>query len=104
LVIPYILALFIIGAATEKKIGHFVYQSATSGYNLLMTSHDNAKGNVDHYIFNKETGVGFIENGDSLTFAKTDSIWRDRSFKWIKEHPINFFCSVLKKNTSFIRS
>jgi len=97
LVIPYILVLFIIGTITENKIGHFVYQSQTFGYNLLMTSHDNAKGNVDHYIFNEEDGVGFIENRDSLTFKETDSIWRERSFKWIKEHPIKYIALFFKK-------
>jgi hypothetical protein len=96
LIIPYILVLFIIGTVTEKKIGHFVYQSATLGYNLLMTSHDNAKGNVDHSII-EEGGAGFIENMDSLTFAEADSIWRARSFKWIKEHPIKFSALFLKK-------
>jgi 4-amino-4-deoxy-L-arabinose transferase-like glycosyltransferase len=96
LIIPYILVLFIIGTITEKKIGHFVYQSATFGYNLLMTSHDNAKGNIDHVIFH-EGGVGFIENRNTLTFAEMDSIWRNRAFKWIKEHPIKFSTLFLKK-------
>jgi hypothetical protein len=97
LIIPYIFAIFIIGTVTENKIGHFVYQSATLGYNLLMTSHDNAKGNVDHYIFDGENGAGFIENVDSLTFAERDSIWRVRSFEWIKEHPVKFSALFLKK-------
>jgi 4-amino-4-deoxy-L-arabinose transferase-like glycosyltransferase len=96
LIIPYILVLFIIGTVTEKKIGYFVYQSSTAGYNLLMASHDNAKGGINHYIFD-EGGVGFIQNMDSLTFAETDSIWLARSFKWIKEHPAKFISLFLKK-------
>jgi hypothetical protein len=97
LIIPYIFALFIIGTVTEKKIGYFVYQSTTSGYNLLMTSHDNAKGSVNHYIFNEKGGAGFIENRDLLTFAEIDSIWMARSFRWIKEHPVKFAVLFLKK-------
>jgi hypothetical protein len=97
LIIPYIFAIFIIGTATEKKIGHFVYQSATLGYNLMMTSHDDAKGNIDHEVTYEENGAGFIENRDSLTFAETDSIWKERSFKWIKEHPVKFSVLFLKK-------
>ncbi|GBU24982.1 hypothetical protein R83H12_01620 [Fibrobacteria bacterium R8-3-H12] len=96
LIIPYILVLFIIGTITEKKIGYFVYQAQTSGYNLLMTSHDNAKGNVDHTIFH-EGGVGFIENRDLLTFAEMDSIWKARAFKWIKEHRIKYIALFFKK-------
>lgn len=97
LIIPIILALFIIGALTEKKIGYFIYQPKTAGYNLLMTSHDNAKGNVDHYIFNEESGIGFIPNIDSLPITERDSIWLARSFEWIKEHPVKFTALFLKK-------
>jgi len=97
LIIPYILVLFIIGTITEKKIGIFAYQSQTFGYNLLMTSHNNAKGNVDHHIFKEEDGVGFIKNRESLTFKETDSIWRERAFKWIKEHPIKYTALFFKK-------
>jgi len=96
LIIPYMLAIFIIGAATEKKIGHFVYQSTTAGYNLLMTSYDNANGYVNHYIF-EEGNVGFIENSNLATVTEKDSIWRARSYQWIKEHPVKYITLYLKR-------
>jgi ABC-type multidrug transport system fused ATPase/permease subunit len=86
-IIPYVLVIFFIGAMTEKKIGYFVYQSTTSGYNLLMTSHDNAIGNF--YAFG-EKDVDFIDNSRLVSFAQKDSIWKERSLVWIKEHPIKF--------------
>jgi hypothetical protein len=95
LIIPYILALIIIGTITEKKIGYFVYQSTTSGYNLMITSHDKANGYYQ-YVFD-EGKVGFIENKETLTFVEKDSIWKDRSFKWIKEHPLRYMGLFLKK-------
>jgi 4-amino-4-deoxy-L-arabinose transferase-like glycosyltransferase len=88
LVIPYIIVLFVIGTVTEKKIGYFVYQSTTSGINLLMTSHDKAKGNL--YIFDEDDINFFIENSNSVTFAEKDSTWKARSLKWIKEHPVRY--------------
>jgi 4-amino-4-deoxy-L-arabinose transferase-like glycosyltransferase len=94
LVVPYILVLFVIGTATERKIGYFVYQSKISGINLLRTSHDKAKGN--YYLFGTDD-VNFIENSSSVTFAEKDSIWRDRSFKWIKEHPVRYISMFLLK-------
>jgi len=97
LIIPYVLALFIIGTITHKKIGYFVYQSTTSGYNLLATSYDGAKGNVVNYIFENEGGAGFIDNMDSLTFAQKDSIWKSRAFSWIRKHPVKFGTLFLKK-------
>jgi hypothetical protein len=84
LIIPYVLFLFIIGTITEKKIGYFAYQSSTMGFNLLMTSNDNAKGN--YYALGQDS-VSFIENENSVTFAEKDSIWRTRALEWIKKHP-----------------
>jgi hypothetical protein len=55
------------------------------GFNLLMTSNDNAKGNYYHLWLDP---ISFIENEDSVTFAEKDSIWRIRAFGWIKEHPM----------------
>ena len=87
LIIPYILVLFIMGTLTERKIGYFVYQSTTSGINLLMTSHDKAKGNA--YLFGTND-VDFIENGNLVTFAEKDSIWKARAITWIKENPARY--------------
>jgi len=96
LIIPYILVLFIIGTVTEKKTGYFVYQSTTSGYNLLMTAYDNADGYVNHSIY-EEGNVGFIENSHLVTFAEKDSTWQSRSFKWINEHPVKYIALYFKK-------
>jgi hypothetical protein len=95
LLIPYILVLFIIGTVTEKKIGYFVYQSTTGGFNLLMTSNDNSTGAV---VFpSSNDTITFFENHEKTTFAEKDSIWRERSFKWIKEHPAKFAYLYFRK-------
>jgi len=94
LIIPCILMLFIIGTLTEKKIGYFVFQSTTSGINLLMTSHDKAKGNA--YIFGKND-VNFIKNYNLTTFAEKDSIYRARALTWIKENPAKYVALFLLK-------
>ena len=85
LAVPYILILLLIGAATERKIGHFVFQSTTSGFNLLMAANDEATGTVK-----TQAKALFIENNESLTFAEKDSIWKGRAHKWIKENPVKF--------------
>jgi len=95
LIIPYILIILIIGTITENKIGYFVYQSTTSGYNLIMTSHDKANGYYQ-YVFS-EGKAGFIENKKTVPFVKKDSIWKARSFKWIKEHPLRYVGLFFKK-------
>jgi len=87
LIIPYIVILLAIGTLTENKIGYFVYQSTTFGINLLITSHDNARGNVVHH---QHLEVDDIYDSHLLSFAEKDSIWKTRSFKWIKEHPVKY--------------
>jgi hypothetical protein len=94
LIIPYIFVLFTIGTITEKKIGYFAYQSTTSGVNLMITSHDNAIGNYMNPSHIKEAT---IENYEALTFAEKDSIWKDRSFKWIKANPMKFVSLYCRK-------
>ncbi|MCL1947551.1 MAG: glycosyltransferase family 39 protein [Chitinivibrionia bacterium] len=94
LIIPYILVILVIGTATEKKTGYFVYQSTTSGVNLMMTSHDKATGTF--YSFD-DGEIGVIENSHTLTFAEKDSIWKARSIEWIKKHPVKFTLLFLKK-------
>jgi hypothetical protein len=90
LIVPYIFVLFIIGTATEKKIGYFVYQSTTSGVNLIMTAHDKAFGAPQLYLLLDTSSTCYIENAKELTFAEKDSIWRMRAFQWIKENPVKY--------------
>ncbi|MDR3002490.1 MAG: hypothetical protein LBU89_14675 [Fibromonadaceae bacterium] len=92
LIIPYILILFVIGTATEKKIGYFIYQSSTSGINLLMTANDRATGTYMHDVGNLIT-----EDIELMTFAEKDSIMKVYALKWIKENPIKYAVLYFKK-------
>ena len=97
LFVPLFLAVFFIGKMTENKIGYFVYQSTTSGVNLIMTANDKAYGGVATSILRDSTSRAYIENKEELTFKEKDSIWKARSFEWIKEHPVKFAYLYIKK-------
>ena len=84
LFVPYLLILLFIGTMTEKKIGYFLYQSSTSGNNLIQVANDDAAGT------SMRSKDYFIENIESMTFKERDIIWKERAFKWIKEHPGKF--------------
>lgn len=92
-----LISVFIIGKTTENKIGHFVYQSTTSGYNLIMTANDEADGTVQGTVFKDSTKIGWIENNTELTFAEKDKIWKERSVEWIKHNPVKFSALFVKK-------
>jgi len=92
-----LISVFIIGKTTENKIGHFVYQSTTSGFNLMMTAHDEANGTVQVWVFADSTKIGWIDNNKDLTFVEKDKIWKERSVEWIKHNPVKFSTLFVKK-------
>ena len=89
LLVPYILFLLLIGTMTYAKTGYFLYQSSTSGNNLIQVANDDAAGT------SMRSKDYFIENIESLTFKERDSIWKERAFKWIKQHPAKYVLQYL---------
>lgn len=47
LTLPLVLTVFLIGQSAKKRTGHFVYQAVSGGYNLAMSSFDEANGLVN---------------------------------------------------------
>jgi len=93
----FFLTITIIGSITKDKMGYFVYQSTTSGFNLIMTSNDKAYGGVASSLMKDTTSTVYIENRAMYTFAQRDSIWKARSIEWIKQNPVRFCVLGLKK-------
>jgi len=92
-----ILSVIIIGTTSKNNMGHFVYQSTTSGFNLIMTSNDKAYGGVATSLMNDTTSSVYIKDKSIYTFAQRDSIWKARSVEWIKQNPIRFCVLYIKK-------
>ncbi len=90
LLLPMFITVFIIGHLTERKIGYFVYQSTTSGVNLIMTANDKAYGGVSTSLAKDTTNACYIKDVEQYTFAQRDSIRKKRSIEWIKEHPFKY--------------
>lgn len=93
----YLVCILSIGLVTYQKIGYFVYQSTTSGVNLIMTSNDKAYGGVATSLLGDSTSTAFIENREQYTFMERDSIWKARSLEWIKHNPTRFITLYIKK-------
>ncbi|MBN1186783.1 MAG: glycosyltransferase family 39 protein [Bacteroidales bacterium] len=98
LLLPLIICVFIIGKTTKNNIGHFVYQSTTSGFNLIMTANDEAYGGIEAHLIHDSTSALYIKDSGKLTFTQKDSIWKQRAIVWIKEHPGKFIGLYVKKN------
>jgi len=98
LCVSAILGVVAIGSLSYGKTGHFVFQSSTSGYNLLLIANDKAvlnsikdiyeEGYVTRWVRDKD--IFNIENSDAVTVFEKDSIWRERAIKWVVEHPSQY--------------
>lgn len=90
ILLPIILLTISFGCMAKKQMGYFIFQSTTSGVNLVMTANDKAYGGVATSLFGDSTTTCFIKNSKQYTFVEKDSIWKSRSIKWIKEHPFKY--------------
>jgi hypothetical protein len=97
LLISFLLIVFFIGIGTYNKVNYFIFQSTTSGFNLIQTANDHAYGGVEAQLFGDSTSTLYIKDAKSVTFTQKDSIWKKRSYYWIKEHPVKYIALYFKK-------
>ncbi|MDR0603902.1 MAG: glycosyltransferase family 39 protein [Bacteroidales bacterium] len=97
LLLPLLLLVFLIGKTAERRTGYFIYQSTTSGINLIMTANDKAYGGIATSLINDSTSAVFIDDREGLTFFQKDSVWKARSIQWIKAHPARYGMLYVKK-------
>jgi hypothetical protein len=97
LLLPLIVVIFAIGMWSYAKTGYFVYQSSTSGNNLVQTANDQAYGGPVAHLIRVPNSALYIEHSDSITFVQKDSIWKSRAYHWIKKHPVRFAGLYFKK-------
>lgn len=86
-----------IGLATKARTGHFVCQSTTGGFNLIMTANDKAFGGVDTRVWTDPTSTAYISNLKELNCFQRDSVWLSRSVEWIAAHPLRYARLYVKK-------
>ena len=93
----YAVILLLIGCISFVSCGHFVYQSVTLGYNLIMSAHDDADGSYMQVA--DEGKVGYIdpELRKDMTFIDCDKYYVDLSLKWIKENPGGYLKQIPAK-------
>ena len=90
LLVPVVALNLLFGFMAKQQCGYFVFQSTTSGVNLVMTANDKAYGGVATSLRSDTTNICYIKDADSLTFAQKDSIWKTRAIDWITERPVRF--------------
>lgn len=95
LLLPFIFFNTIYGFYNKQKIGEFVYQSTTSGVNLIYTANDYTDGTTSNgyravFDSTKNCYIVPILHNYELTFKEKDRILKEMAFEWIKENPVKF--------------
>ena len=75
LALPLVLTVFLIGRSAKERTGHFVYQAVSGGYNLAMSSFDEANGLVNFNGFGDPDNYICLPPGD-YTYMERDKIGR----------------------------
>lgn len=93
LALPLALTVFLIGQSAKRRSGHFVYQAVSGGYNLAMSSFDEANGLVNFNGFGDPDNYICLPPGD-YTYMERDSLLKRASVRWISEHPFQYISQV----------
>ena len=93
LALPLVLTVFLIGQSAKKRTGHFVYQAVSGGYNLAMSSFDEANGLVNFNGFGDPDNYICLPPGD-YTYMERDSLLKRASVRWISEHPFKYISQL----------
>lgn len=89
LALPLVLIVFLIGQSVKMRTGYFVYQAVSGGYNLAMSSFDEANGLVNFNGFGDPDNYICLPPGN-YTYMERDSLLKRASIRWISEHPFKY--------------
>ncbi len=89
LALPLVLTVFLIGQSVKMRTGYFVYQAVSGGYNLAMSSFDEANGLVNFNGFGDPDNYICLPPGN-YTYMERDSLLKRASIRWISEHPFKY--------------
>lgn len=96
-VIGFVMMVAVIGGTTHMRIGHFIWQSTTGGFNLIMSANDKAFGGVDTQVWQDPSSTAYIQDIERYDCLQRDSIWCTRAVEWIGKHPVMYTWLYLKK-------
>lgn len=90
----YILTILIIGTSCYLRTGYFIYQSDTLWFNMAEATYE--KDPQPHYsteMFPSGT-ARYIQDMQHKTAIECSHIWRQRSLKWLAEHPVQYLSKI----------
>lgn len=90
----YILTILLIGTSCYLRTGYFIYQSDTLWFNMAEATYE--KDPQPHYSTEMfPTGTArYIQDMQHKTAIECSHIWRQKSLKWLAEHPAQYLSKI----------
>jgi hypothetical protein len=88
----------VFGLFNYLHFGRFIYTASTGPINILMGANDDATGGYKDEVF-KPGNLGYLANGDSMTYSEKNNFYSEKSLNWITSHPLGWLALMPMKLT-----
>ncbi len=90
----YAMFITIVGAECYHRTGYFIYQAESLWFNMAEATYEpSVAPQYGSNPYPKGT-IRYIENMDEKTAMQCNEIWKERSLKWLKEHPMQYLKKI----------
>jgi hypothetical protein len=90
----YSIVVLLIGTSCYLRTGYFLYQADSLWFNMAEATYEtDSQPHYNTEVFPEGT-ARFIDDMQHKTAIECSHIWRERSLKWLSEHPVEYLKKV----------
>ena len=90
----YAFVVLLIGTSCYLRTGYFLYQADSLWFNMAEATYEtDSQPHYNTEVFPEGT-ARFIDDMQHKTAIECSHIWRERSLKWLSEHPVEYLKKV----------
>ena len=90
----YAMVVLLIGTSCYLRTGYFLYQADSLWFNMAEATYEtDSQPHYNTEVFPEGT-ARFIDDMQHKTAIECSHIWRERSLKWLSEHPVEYLKKV----------
>ena len=94
LLFGYAFVVLLIGTSCYLRTGYFLYQADSLWFNMAEATYEtDSQPHYNTEVFPEGT-ARFIDDMQHKTAIECSHIWRERSLKWLSEHPVEYLKKV----------
>ena len=90
----YAFVVLLIGTSCYLRTGYFLYQADSLWFNMAEATYEtDSQPHYNTEVFPEGT-ARYIDDMQHKTAIECSHIWRERSLKWLREHPVEYLKKV----------